>query len=207
MDTQLFAVKDLIKEGWRLTKANLGFLIAYQFILFVLNLALGFAGREDSLQYGLQWTVLHFLGWVVVPLANMGLYNSSLLITAAIKPGFDQLYRNWRLFVSWIVASILFGIMFIIGLLLLVVPGFYVLARFGLFHFFVLDKNLGPIEALKQTAKATEGITWPIFVLYMACLGLNIVGLLFLGIGLLVTVPVTILALATIYRRISHRAA
>ncbi len=197
MDMQPFSISESFQEGWRLTKANLGFLIGFQIILFLLTLL--FSGGHE----GIRWASWHVLGWILVILVKMGLYNSTLLITAGVKPGFDQLYRNWRMFVSWVVASILFAIMLVIGFILLIVPGCYVLAKYGFFPFFILDKNIGPLEALKQSGKATEGIRWPIFLLFLACLGLNILGALLLVVGLLITIPVTLLAVATVYRKIT----
>ncbi len=199
MDLQPFTVGGAIKEGWRLTKENLGFLLAYEIILFLVCVLLG------AIHDGFILAIVHFIGWLVCLLIKLGLYNSSLLITAGIKPGFDQMYKNYPLLLSWIIASILFGIMFVIGLVLLIVPGLYVWAKYGFFPFFILDKKAGPIEALKLSGKATEGIRWHIFLLFLACLGLNLLGIILLGVGLLFTIPTTLLALAIVYRRISSR--
>lgn len=198
MDKPFFSISEAIQEGWRLTKANLGFLIGYQIILFLLAVIFS-AGQ------GMRWTPWHIIGWIIVVLAKMGLYQSTLLITAGIKPSFDQLYKNWRLFISWVVANFLFGIAFVIGLILLIVPGCYIWARYGFFPFFILDKNLGPLKALELTGVSTEGVRWDIFLLFVACLLLNLLGLLLLGIGLLFTIPTTLLALASVYRKISAR--
>lgn len=199
MEVQPFSIGEAFKEGWKLTKENLGFLIGYQIILYALTLL--FSGTHSNFRLAL-W---HILGWTIIVLVKMGLYNSALLIAAGVKPSFEQLYQNWRMFISWVIASILFGIMFTIGLILLVVPGFYILARYGLFPFFILDRKMGPIDALKAAAEATEGIRWQIFLLFLACLGLNLLGLLLLGIGLLFSVPVTLLALALVYQKITHK--
>lgn len=196
---QPILIGEAFKEGWKLTKEHLGFLIGYQIILYFL--AILFSGAHR----GFAWSAWHILGWIVVILAKMGLYNSILLISVGIKPTFSQLYANWHLFFSWVVASFLFAVLFIIGLILLIVPGFYVWARYGLFPFFILDKGIGPIEALKETAKATEGMRWEIFCLLLACAGLNLLGFLCFGVGLLFTVPITLFALTRAYRQISPK--
>lgn len=193
-----FTIKGALQEGWRLTKENMGFLFVFQFILYLLVLITG------RIQETSDWAVWGLIGWFVVVLTKIGLYRSTLLIADGIKPGLDQLYQNWQLFFSWVVASFLFGIMFILGLVLLIIPAFYVGARYGFFPFFILDKNSGPLEALSQSAQATEGIRWPIFLLFLACMGLNLLGLLFFGIGLFITVPVTLIALAKVYRKLTQ---
>ena len=195
-----FAIGQVIKEAWELTKAHLGFLIGFQLIIFGIMALFGGLDPEG------KWVLWQMLGWVVLILVKMGLYNSSLLITGGIQPGFNQLYQNWRMLISWVIASFLFGLMFMIGFALLIVPGLYIWARYGFFPFFILDKDVGPIEALKMSAKATEGIRWQVFLLFISCLGLDILGALFFGVGLLFTIPITLLAIAIVYRRITGTA-
>jgi uncharacterized membrane protein len=197
MSEKDFSIRAVLKEGWELTKVNMGFLFVYQIILYVISILL--SGNEG----GWKMAPLYILGYIIVILGKMGLYQSILMMTTGNKPGFDQFYRNWPQFFSWVVAGILFGLMFVIGLILLIVPGCYVLARYGLFPFFILDKQLGPLEALKQAGEATEGVRGQLFLLFLACLAVNIVGMLFFLIGLLITVPITLLALATVYRKLT----
>lgn len=200
MNEKNFSISAVLKEGWELTKVNIGFLVVYQIILYAVAFLLG--GNEG----GWKMATLHLLGFVIVVLGKMGLYQSVLMMTTGNKPGFDQFYKNWPQFLSWIVANFLFAVMFGVGLILLIVPGCYVLARYGLFPFFILDKNLGPLESLKEAGDATEGIRWQMFLLFLACVGLNILGMIFFLIGLLITVPVTLLALAVVYRRLTGQA-
>lgn len=196
MPIQNFSIGEAFKKGWELTKEHLGFLIGYQIILFLLTII--FSGGSE----GFLGSIWRFIGFVVVVIVKMGLYNSALLITNNIKPTFEQLYANWRLTVSWVIANFFFAVMFLVGLILLIAPGLYVLARYGFFPFMLLDRDLGPVEALKQSAQATEGIRWQLLLLLLACIGLNILGLLFFGVGLLITFPVTLLAVASVYRRV-----
>lgn len=194
-----FTVRGAINEGWRLTKEHLGFLIGFQLIMLSIVILLSSAAHYYSL------IVLNLLSQAIGALLNMGFYKSALSILDGIKPTFDQLYKNWPHFISWMVAGFLFGLMFLLGFLLLIVPGLYVLSRFGLYPFFILDKGLGPIEALKQTSEASKDHLWPLFLLFMAYFGLNILGFLLLGIGLLFTAPLSLLALGVAYRAIQRK--
>lgn len=199
MNEQVFTISGSLKEGWRLTKQYLGFLIGYQIILFLLLILFG--GNNHGF-FAFIWGII---GWLVIASAKMGFYNSCLSIVDGITPSLNELYRHWNLLAYWIVAAFLFLLMFMIGFILLVVPAFYVLARFGLFPFFILDQDLGPIQALEAASKATEGQRWNVFLLFLACIGLNLLGLLLLGVGLLITAPVTLIALAFVYRRLTTK--
>lgn len=192
-----FYIKNVLKEGWDLTKVNIGFLLCYQIILIALSFLIGATEGNWKL------TPLNIIGLILLILGKMGFYNSCLMITTGNKPGFDQLFKSWPYFLSWIIASFLFGIMFGIGLILFIIPGIYVFARFGLFPFFILDKNLGPIDALKQASQASEGIRWELALFFLACLGINILGILLFGIGIFITIPITLIALAIVYYHIT----
>ena len=66
-------------------------------------------------------------------------------------------------------------------------------------------RNLGPIEALKQAGEASKGVRWEIFLLMLACYGVNILGMLFFGVGVLITYPMTLIAMATVYFHITDQ--
>jgi uncharacterized membrane protein len=202
MNGYTVAIGDAIKEGWKFTKEHLGFFLGYQVLLYIL---VGIFSISPEQGETLKWILWHFVGWIIVLLGKMGLYQSAIFITQGILPRFDQFYQNWRLLPSWIIANFLFGLMLFIGLALLIVPGCYVLARYGFFPFLLLNKQLGPIEAFERASDLSKGIRWPLFLLFLACLGLNLVGLLFFGVGILITVPVTLCALAYVYRKLLER--
>jgi uncharacterized membrane protein len=198
MNEKLFTIKGALREGWELTKVNIGFLVVFQIILFFL--AWLFSDTDNNWRAA---TPINLIGLIIVILGKMGFYQSALLLTKGLKPSFEQLYSNWRLFPHWIIAGFLFTIMFAIGLILFIVPGLYIWATFGFYPFFILDKGSGPIECLKQSAEATQGIRWHVFLLFLVCTALDLLGLLFFGVGILIAAPVTLIALATVYRQLT----
>jgi len=72
--------------------------------------------------------------------------------------------------------------------------------------FIVIDRGLGPVEAMKESARLTRGYKWQLlgFVLVLALI--NFVGALALLVGLFVTIPVTSLAFVQAYRALSANA-
>ena len=71
--------------------------------------------------------------------------------------------------------------------------------------FFVLDKKVGPIQAMKLSVKATKGAKWQLFVFGLALLVINILGILCLFVGLLITFPLSLLACTFVYQKLSSR--
>ena len=189
-----FSIKGAILEGWELTKLNIGFLVTYQILLFF------FIWLFSDLP---SFSLINIIGILIISLGKMGFINSILLLTKGLKPTFHQFYSNWRHLLTWIISFLIFGLIISFGLILLIIPGLYLWAVFGLFPFFILDKHVGPIEALKRSANATVGIRWYVFLLLLATSGIMLLGLLFFGIGILIAAPVATIALATVYRKLT----
>jgi uncharacterized membrane protein len=70
--------------------------------------------------------------------------------------------------------------------------------------YLVVDKKMGPIEALKESKKLTEGKRMQLFYFVLAILGINLLGTLALGIGLFVSIPVSMLAMVHVYHTLER---
>lgn len=88
-------------------------------------------------------------------------------------------------------------------LILLIIPALIVSLVFGFAFYLVVDRDMHAIAALKESAHLTQGHRKQLFLLLLAVIGLNIVGLVALIIGLFVTIPVTVLAMMHAYRTLS----
>ncbi len=97
----------------------------------------------------------------------------------------------------------LFGL---IMTLLFFVPSLYVAVRFKFFPFIVVEHEHSTIKDLVlMTYKLTDANFWPVLGFMLLACGLNMVGFIFLGVGLLVTIPITFFAAAHLYDRLkSH---
>lgn len=85
------------------------------------------------------------------------------------------------------------------GTALLFLPGSWIAARYGFSAFILIDENRTLEDALRQSRQRTSGHTGRLMLLSLSILGLNVVGAALLGIGLLYTLPVSVLAAASAY--------
>lgn len=108
-------------------------------------------------------------------------------------------------FWQFLAVSILVGIASVIGLILLIIPGLILITMFAFAKLLVIDRAMGPIDAMKESMRLTKGSRLKLFLLLLALLVINILGALTLLIGLLVTIPVSMLALTHAYRSLSHK--
>jgi uncharacterized membrane protein len=93
-----------------------------------------------------------------------------------------------------------YGVFVLGGFLFLIVPGIIAVTALGFAKFFVIDKHLGVADALRASARITRGHRFEVFTLLVALAIINILGALVLGIGTIVTMPITMLAMAHAYR-------
>jgi len=117
-------------------------------------------------------------------------------------PEFEDLFNRAPLLFHYVAATILFTLMVVVGLVFLIVPGIYLAIRFGYYGYFIVDEEVGPIEAFKKSSDLTEGVRMDLFLLFALLIGLNIVGALVLLVGLLVTVPLSQLICAYVFRHL-----
>lgn len=67
------------------------------------------------------------------------------------------LFSQGRKIVTYLVSLFLFIAIVLGGLILLILPGFYFMIRFGFFSYAIVDRNLGPVEALRYSWDLTKG--------------------------------------------------
>jgi uncharacterized membrane protein len=92
------------------------------------------------------------------------------------------------------------------GILLLYVAGVIFALMFIFAQFFIIDRELGPIAALKESYRITSGHRWDLLGLLLMLTLINLLGMLALFVGLFVTVPITLLAITHAYRVLSGSA-
>ncbi|MFZ2555571.1 MAG: DUF975 family protein [Minisyncoccia bacterium] len=199
------SVRDSIMFGWETFKKRPWFLIGAVLIVVVISALLSVL--TDERPEGAMSILVAIAALVINVFIEMGLVSFALKGEHDVtKLSFMDLWHS-NSFWYYVGAKILTGIIVIIGLVLLIVPG--VIAALALIFatYLIIDRNMGPIEAMKESVRITKGHRWQLFLLALALLGLNILGALALMIGLLVTVPVSLFTLAHVYRALSHTSA
>ena len=139
----------------------------------------------------------------------MGLVLSSMLLLllafAALaivdgRPLDFPAYLASGLFKTQAVASIVFWVTTLLGILLLLIPGIFVVLTYCLYTFVIADRPTTPLRALLEASELTRGRKWVVLGLGVAFLLINALGLAALVIGVTVSVPVSVIAAAYTYR-------
>lgn len=112
------------------------------------------------------------------------------------------LFEGYAFVHKGLVGWILYCLAVWAGFMFFIIPGFILLLRFAFFPFYILDKNAGPIAALKMSYHATQGHFWMIFAFWAALKIISSICLLSF-VGIVLTWPLSTLAYAYVYRHIS----
>lgn len=202
--SNVLRVGDAIGYGWSAFKKYPGPLVVVAVVVLVVNAV--FSGLGSSLgrdAAGVR-ALLQLTGWLVSILLSLGLIRVSLKVTRGEEPEVADLFLADG-FAPYLGASIIFGLAVAVGLLLCIVPGIIVAIILGFFGFAIVDRGDGVGDAFRRSSDITKGQRGTLFVLGLAILGINILGAILCGVGLLVSYPVTIVAGGYAYRVLSNQ--
>ncbi len=140
---------------------------------------------------------------------TLGLVRIGLDLVSGKQISVGQLFGGGRHLLRAIGASILYGLMVGLGILLLIVPGIYLALRYGQFMTAIVDRDMGVMESLSYSSSITTNNRMNLFLLALMSLAIAIAGLLALCVGLFFAYPVILLGWMVAYRwmQYGHRAA
>ena len=203
MAVKTFSKSAALTYGWKKTKTHFKFLIVVLVLFFVASALPGFVSDffadQDS---GVLSFIAALIGWALQITVSLGLINVVLKIHDGKKTTHSDLFKHYRLIIPYVIGSVIYSVIVFVGFLMLVIPGIIWAIKFQYFSYLMVDRGMGPIDALKESAKITEGVRTNLFFLKLLLVVINIVGMLFFVVGLLVTIPLSIMAEAYVYRKL-----
>jgi uncharacterized membrane protein len=134
--------------------------------------------------------------------AMVSVYAVILNLMKTGRMDFNHLQDGFKVFLPAMLAGIVSGIFVALGFAFCLIPGF-VLAAFYLFpYFLILEKKMAFWDAMEESRKKVQEDLWGFVVFVLALMGVNLLGALVCGIGLLVSTPVTMCATVIAYREL-----
>jgi len=202
-----FTVGSAIRFGWETFKKRPWFFVGTTVVIFFaygvigaitggIDKAVGATPEDPSAIGGI-------INFVLSTFINMGVM--AFYLAAHDNPETVDLAVLWhpRPFWKFLGASILVGLAIGIGFVLLIIPGIIATIFFMFTTLIVIDKELGPIEAMKESMRIGRGYRWPLLGLIALLALIALAGVIALFVGLLVAMPVVTLAFVHAYRTLS----
>ena len=131
---------------------------------------------------------------------QLGLVRVGLNIVSGKEASIGMLFSQGNKLVRAILASILYGIAVVIGILLLIVPGIYIALRYGQFITAIVDRDLGIMDAFEYSSSITTNNRMNLFLFWLLVLVAIIIGMIPCGLGLIFVGPVVWIAGLVAYR-------
>jgi hypothetical protein len=201
-----FSTREAVSFGWRTTTGNLPFLVGFTFVFIVLQIGLQLAVSRAARGSEAGPVLANLVSLAVSGVLGTGLITITLKLCDGAKPSARDLFPTSQVVVRYIFVSLLWEIIVVVGVILLIVPGVIWGLKFMFAPYFVVEKGLGPLEALRASSRITDGVKWKLLWFSLVSAGIILLGLIFLLVGILVAAPVAWIAGAFVYRRLLVRA-
>jgi uncharacterized membrane protein len=222
-----FSVTSAIRFGWETFWKRPWFFVLAVLLMFIANVAVEVVGRASNALFAGPAEDLAFVASLVQlafsTLIGMGV--TSFALAAHDNPDTVELATLWHPYPFWkyflltilIALIVLAGFVLVfaliamlglesglaIGIPLVLVLGAIVSLMLVFAGYLVIDRDLGPIAAIKESARMTRGNLWGLFGLLLLLFLINLLGFLAFIVGVLVSAPVSLLALTHAYRVLS----
>ena len=198
MPVYSFSVRTVLGNAWTVFRAHTTEYVLYALALLIFSNLLGLIlPMHPSLLWLVQLLVSPALGIMCARVALASLHNT--------VPEWEELleFSQYR---EALVATILQIIITSVGFVLLIIPGIIAAVGLAFTTLLIVDKKLTAVEALKESWRITKGNRLQIFILLIVLILINMLGAILLFIGLLVSVPVSLLAIAGAYNALKSHA-
>jgi len=130
-----------------------------------------------------------------------GLWRMCLTIRRGDQPSLTEGFGSFGDAPKLLVAGLGYMLAVMLGTALLIVPGFYVAARWLFYPFPMVGERMGVMDGFKRASDATSGAIPGAAMLFGAVVVLNLVGACVVGLGLLITVPMSMLMLTDAWKQ------
>jgi hypothetical protein len=199
-----FKLGQYLGRGWEIFKANalpfIGFTILTGIIFAVLSFILPYplgTGNPEAGQAG-----GNIVANILSPLFTAGFYIVALQIARGRPTSFSDFFRGFNRALPVLLLAIVSGILILVGMVLLVLPGIYLAIAYMFSLPLLLDKNLDFWPAMETSRRVITKKWFWFFLFAIVLLLLNVVGVLLLGVGILVTAPWTVCSITAAYEDI-----
>jgi hypothetical protein len=145
------------------------------------------------------WLLLHLAFLLLFSGLLVGFHGLALGAAEGNAPNLIDLTSLLKRGPTFLLAFCIYSVLVVGGLVLLVVPGIYLAVRYAFFGQVIATSPVSPLEALRDAAALSYGRWWTISRTVLMALLLNLAGAALLGLGLVITFPVTLLAISSLY--------
>lgn len=197
-----FTVSEVFSTSWKYTKSQIwvlaGLLIGFTILSCIISV---FSMPAQGSTKGVIITSL--ISLVIQSLFMLG-YTKNLLQTMdGEEPQFSAYGQQARKLITAILASLLYSVAMVVGLIFLIIPGLYLAIRLQFYLILIVEEDCGIIESLQKSWELTRGQAMPLFALFFAAICIEIIGFILLFIGIFVATPLVLMMQCYAFRKLN----
>ena len=207
-----FSIGELLSESWSKVKGTKGIIIGGFLVFYVVLLAATFIlGGVVGIFCALSENLfLVFVGEILISLLASALaypfmagINMVGIRRAADQPlSFNEIFSHFGRTVPLIITAVVMMLLIYLGMILLLIPGIYLAVAYLLAIPLVVERGLSPWQALEASRKAITQHWFKVFGLFLLLGLIVIVSAIPLGIGLVWSIPLMVVAIGVLYRTV-----
>lgn len=207
-----FAIGELLGEAWQRVKGTKGIIIGgflvFYAVMFVVSLVLGgmlgiFGALSESPTAVMVGELV--IGVLASALAYpfMAGINMIGIRRAADQPiSFNEIFSHFGRTLPLVITAVVMMLLIYLGMFLLIIPGLYLAIAYMLAIPLVVERGLSPWQALEASRKAISQHWFKTFGLFLLLGLITMVSAIPLGIGLVWSIPLFVIAMGVLYRTI-----
>lgn len=207
-----FAIGELLGEAWQRVKGTKGIIIGgflvFYAVMFVVSFVLGgmlgiFGALSESPTAVMVGELV--IGVLASALAYpfMAGINMVGIRRAADQPiSFNEIFSHFGRTLPLVITAVVMMLLIYLGMFLLIIPGLYLAIAYMLAIPLVVERGLSPWQALEASRKAISQHWFKTFGLFLLLGLITLVSVIPLGIGLVWSIPLFVIAMGVLYRTI-----
>jgi hypothetical protein len=133
---------------------------------------------------------------------NVGIVRLALQAARGEDPQFGVVFSGLDRVLPMLGLNLVMGLGIVVGFILLVVPGVILSVAWSMAGYYMVDQNLGPIDALKASWEGTKGARAALALVFLAGMGILLVGMACCCIGMIAAIPLTTVLYAMTYLKL-----
>ncbi len=198
-----FSTSQVLSEAWKILKQKWVFLLGLWASIFGVSLVIEVIRVALTDEKGILTALSMLAAQVLSLLIGVGAMKVILKVVRNQQAEISEIFTAgvqhlWQYFILSLVTGLIVGF----GFLLLIVPGIIWALKYMFAPYALVDDKLSFSEAMAVSDKLTQGIKWQLFGFGWVLILLNLVGLLAIGLGLIITIPVSTLAGYVLYTQL-----
>lgn len=201
-----FSIKGLFNDAMKDYQKYWGVILLIV-LTFALVQGLSMMGMQFDPHYGTMSTggFGSLVSWFLMTWLSIGYINFLLNIVDGKQAQFKEIFygvKTVEQFAYYVLVSLVYGALVMVGTLIFIIPGIILAIGLVFAHFYIAENRLGFKNAFKSSWEITKGNRWKMFWFAIVTVFFNLAGLFAFGIGLLVTIPMTQLMYARMFRNL-----